>query len=343
VTKFSLKYVQAFTDRYGQLRHYFRRNGRRVVLPGVPGSREFMDAYATALAEHTAREPAKREAARPGTFAKLAAVYFASANFRNLSPTSRSNYRRIIDGFVVKHGHRHVDQFKREHAVKIVGDMADRPGAAITLLKRLRTLIRFGVELGWITVDPTQRIRSYKSKEIHTWTEAEIAQFEQRWPIGSKQRLAFALLLYTGQRGSDVCRMTQPDANGRLRVVQRKTGARLVITIHGDLRAVLDAASANHVTILTTAYGQPFSVKGFGQFVSAAIDEAGLPIRCKAHGLRKAAARRLAEAGCSANEIMAVTGHKTLSEVERYVRAAEQELLNERAIGRQSRRDEDAG
>ena len=97
------------------------------------------------------------------------------------------------------------------------------------------------------------------------------------------------------------------------------------------------------MTILTTAYSQPFSVKGFGQFVSAAIAEAGLPTRCKAHGLRKAAARRLVEAGCSANEIMAVTGHKTLSEVERYVRAAEQVRLNERAIERQARRDEDAG
>ena len=334
MTTFALKYIQSFTDRYGHQRHYFRRNGKRIVLPGLPGSREFMDAYAAAVAEHVAPEPAKRDAPKPGTFAKLAAVYFASANFLDLSPTSRRNYRRIIDGFVREHGHRRVDQFRREYAVKIIGDMADRPGAAITLLKRLRTLIRFAVELGWITADPTQRIRSYKSKEFHTWTEAEIAQFESRWPIGTKQRLAFALLLYTGQRGSDVCCMTQPDAGGRLRVVQQKTGAKLIITIHRDLRTVLDASPTDHVTILTTAYGQTFSVKGFGQFVSAAITEAGLPERCKAHGLRKAAARRLAEAGCSANEIMAVTGHKTLSEVERYVRAAEQEWLNEAAMKR---------
>ncbi len=105
-------------------------------------------------------------------------------------------------------------------------------------------------------------------------------------------------------------------ADGRIRVVQQKTGARLVITAHPDLKAILDAAPTDHVTILTTAYGKPFSVKGFGQFLSAAIAEAGLPSRCKAHGLRKAAARRLAEAERSAIEIMAVTGHKTLAEVE---------------------------
>jgi integrase len=339
VTSFTLKYVQSFIDRYGNPRHYFRRNGRRAVLPGLPGSREFMDAYAAALSEHTAPLRPKRESAKPGTFARLATVYFASANFRNLSPTSRRNYRRIIDGFIRVHGHRRVDQFKREHAVKIIGEMSDRPGAAITLLKRLRTLVRFAVELGWINSDPTHRIRSYKSKEFHTWTEAEIEQFERRWPIGTKQRLAFALLLYTGQRGSDVCSMTQPDAKGRLGVVQQKTGAKLVITIHRELRTVLDASPTDHITILTTAYGKPFSVKGFGQFISAAISAAGVPGRCKAHGLRKAAARRLAEAGCSANEIMAVTGHKTLSEVERYVRAAEQERLNKAAIARQTRSD----
>src|SRR5262245_21768537 len=69
--------------------------------------------------------------------------------------------------------------------------------------------------------------------------------------------------------------------------------------------------------------------------MSDAIREAGLPPCCKAHGLRKAAARRLAEAGCSAHEIMAVTGHKTLGEVERYTRAAEQERLNAAAMAKQ--------
>ena len=70
--------------------------------------------------------------------------------------------------------------------------------------------------------------------------------------------------------------------------------------------------------------------------MSGAIRDAGLLSRCKPHGLRKAAARRLAEAGCSASEIMAITGHKTLAEVERYTRAAGQEQLARRAIKRQS-------
>jgi integrase len=68
--------------------------------------------------------------------------------------------------------------------------------------------------------------------------------------------------------------------------------------------------------------------------ISTAICEAGLPERCNAHGLRKAAARRPAEAACSASEIAAITGHKTLAEVERYTR--DQERLARQAIQRQS-------
>src|SRR5262245_58598029 len=38
----------------------------------------------------------------------------------------------------------------------------------------------------------------------HTWTVAELEQFEARHPIGSKARLALAHLTYTGVRRSDV-------------------------------------------------------------------------------------------------------------------------------------------
>ena len=70
------------------------------------------------------------------------------------------------------------------------------------------------ISRGWITSDPTYRMRAFASGEFHTWTEDEIAQFEAHWPIGSKQRLAFALHLYTGQRRSDVHRMTWADYDG---------------------------------------------------------------------------------------------------------------------------------
>ena len=121
-----------------------------------------------------------------------------------------------------------------------------------------------------------------------------------------------------------------------IRVAQQKTATRLTIPLHEDLKGLLAIAPRENSTILATVYKKPFSVKGFGNMFSDATHEAGLPRRCVPHGLRKAAARRLAEAGCSASEIMAITGHKTLAEVERYTRAAEQERLARQAIKRQS-------
>ena len=226
---------------------------------------------------------------------------------------------------------------QRDNVIAIIGSMADRPGAASMLLKRLRVLLRFGIDLGWMKQDPTLRVKGYRSTELHTWTEEELAQFEARWPIGTKQRLAFGLLLYTGQRGSDVRKMVWTDIAGTsIRVAQQKTGAKLVIPLHPRLQELLADARRSQAAIMATEHGAAFSVKGFGQFVSAAIQAAGLLARCKAHGLRKAAARRLAEAGCTSKEIAAVTGHKTLAEVERYTRAADQERLAREAISKQS-------
>jgi integrase len=50
--------------------------------------------------------------------------------------------------------------------------------------------------------------------------------------------------------------------------------------------------------------------------------------------LRKAALTRLADAGCSAHEIAAISGHKTLSEVQRYTNATNQAKLARAAMER---------
>lgn len=332
-----LKYIHVFRDRTGCTRYYFRRHGKRTPLPGLPGSREFMDTYGALLADLPAK-PVAREVAGEGTFAALAARYFASPQYASLAVSSRTNYRRVIDGFLLEHGKRRVNQMTRQHVDAVIGKMAAKPGAGIVLLKRLRTLISYAVALGWIDRDPTAGVKQYKSKEVHTWTEEELAQFEAHWPDGSRERLTYALLLYTGQRGSDVYRMTWGDIAGdTIRVAQQKTAAKLVITLHPNLRRVLAMAPRSHLSILATAFDQSFTVKGFGNMISTAIQTAGLPSRCKAHGLRKAAARRLAEAGCTASEIAAITGHKTLAEVERYTRMADQEKMARAAIAKQSR------
>ena len=81
-----------------------------------------------------------------------------------------------------------------------------------------------------------------------------------------------------------------------------------------------------------TATGKPFTPTGFGHWFFDRCREAGLTVGLSAHGLRKAMCRRLAEAGCSTHQIMAISGHKTLSEVQRYTKAAEQSRMARQAM-----------
>lgn len=91
------------------------------------------------------------------------------------------------------------------------------------------------------------------------------------------------------------------------------------------------------MTFLVTGFGRPFTRAGFGNWFRDRVQEAGLPDCCAAHGLRKAAARRLAEAGCSPSQIAAITGHRTLKEVARYTAAASQAHLTKDALATQMR------
>src|SRR5882724_1582867 len=121
--------------------------------------------------------------------------------------------------------------------------------------------------------------------------------------------------------------------NGALQVRQQKTGASLAIPIHSALKAVLDATPSEHLTFLTTKDGKPFSPAGFTNWFREMCNEAGLPKGTSAHGLRKAACRRLAEAGCSANVIASISGHASLREVERYTKAADQARMARVGMG----------
>lgn len=328
-----LPYVRIYKDRTGKERQYFRYRGRNTPLPGAVGSSEFNAAYAAC--RDAINAPAPTKGPLPGTIAEIVARYYASGKFRNLAAGSKGQYRLVLDRFAAEHGARHARQIQPKHIEAIIAKLP--PGAAYYLLKRLRTMMKFAVKERMIVTDPTAGIDLNRIGEIHTWTDEELRQFEERWAIGTTQRLAYSLMLYTGQRVSDACKMPWPDEQG-FRVTQQKTGAQLVIPIHPTLAAVLAATKRRHV-VLMTEYGRPFTVKGLGNLMSAAIRGAKLPARCKTHGLRKAAARRLAEAGASEKQIAAITGHKTLAEVARYTKAADQTKLARQAMTKQAEND----
>ena len=329
------KFVQSFIDRHGKPRFYFRRAGFKAVpLPGLPWSPEFMAAYEQALAGQPLQVAGART--KPGTIRALAVSYFNSIKFRSLRPSTQSVYRRMVDCLCEQYGDNRVATLRREHIVRLMAARAEKPSAANGLLKILRALMAHAVETGLRSDDPTRDVRAVivKSDGFHSWTDAEIAQFERHHAVGSRARLAFALLLYTGQRRSDVVRMgRQHIRGGFLTVKQVKTGVVLDIPVVADLEANISSTAAGDLTFLMTQYGRPFTAAGFSHWFRDQCDAAGLP-HCNSHGLRKAAARLLAEAGCTAHEIAAITGHASLREVVRYTKAADQRRLATAAMGK---------
>jgi integrase len=332
------RYVHGFIDRNGIARYYFRRHGKRTALPGLPWSPEFMAAYAAAEAQGP-KHPAKTGIERtvPGSINALAVAYLNSAGFQNLAKGTQDTYRCLLDNFRIEHGNRSAVSLDRRAVSALVAQKANKPAAASNRLRIIRLLMRFAVVQGWRDDDPTTGVKPPKMRSggFHTWTDDEIKAFEATHPMGSRARLAFALLLWTAQRRGDVVRMGRQNIqNDWLTIRQQKTGVTVQIPIHSELRTAIDSYPHKNLTLLVTDFGKPFSSAGFGNWFREMCREAGLPDNCAAHGLRKAAARRLAEAGCTAHQIMAITGHKTLREVTRYTDAADRHGLAATAMAK---------
>jgi integrase len=335
-------YVSSFLDRHGRRRWRFRRAGARAVyLPGRPGEPAFDAAYAAALAGAPLRDAKPGAAAKPGTVAALIAAYYRSPEYLGLAASTRATYRRFFEPFRAEHGEKRVATLPRQWIRSEMARRAANPAAANWFLRHIRMLMNFAVAEGWREASPCAGIRRQKSDSqgFRPWGDAEIAAYAARWTAGTRQRLAMDLLLYTGQRRSDVVRMTlghirQTPEGPEIRVRQQKTGAPLWLPLHPALQRSIAATPRRGLALIETAFGKPFSAAGFSQrFVAWAL-AAGIPAGFSAHGLRKAAGARLAETGASTRAIMAVLGHKSLAEAERYTASADQRRLARAAIAR---------
>jgi enterobacteria phage integrase len=328
VAVIKLDYVNGYTDRTGKKRYYFRRGGKRLgALPGAVGSDEFMAAYQNYLtdAKPTAAPPRTGE----GTFGRLVTEYYGSQAFRNLKPSSQKAYKYALKPLAKAHGHRLVRDMRADKVAKIIQDIGEtKPGMANFTKSVLQKLMKYAVKAKWRSDNPVIGIERFKSGEHHTWTEGELKTFETRWRLGTRERLAYALLLYTIQRVGDVAKMRRADiVDGELHVVQDKTGAELYLPILPELAQAMKAYPAKGLALIGAETGTPLTRPGLSDFMARAIGEAGLPAKCVSHGLRKAGMRRMAEAGFTEKQIAAWSGHKTLREIERYTNAADQRRL----------------
>lgn len=330
MTSIKLRYIKEYS-RNGKTYRYFRRKGLpSVLLPGLPGSRAFNEAYQAALTE----KPIPVGPDAPGTMGRLICDYYGSVDFANLKPSSKRSYRVVLEHVRTNHGHRMVSEMPADKASDMIEKIGrTRPGMANLARAVMKLLFKFATRKRMKHQNPFDGIASYKIGTRHTWTDEQLKAFEKRWEIGTQQRLDYASLLFSGQRGGDVTRMVRPSPKATtIKVVQEKTGVELTIPIHPEWRKAIDAVPAKGLSLIGNANGRPISRGVLTWRIRKAAKAAGLPPECKAHGLRKALMRILAEAGNSSKRIAAMSGHKTLKEIERYTDAADQQRLAEEAM-----------
>ena len=331
MAKVEYGFIKSYLDRHGKPRHYFRKKGcKSVMLPGLPGSEEFNRAYEQALAGAPRIEIAASRT-RAGSINAMIVGYLGSAAFAGLAPDTQPTYRRILEGIRREHGDMSVATLQRRHVVQMLDAKKDTPGASRSFLKCVRLIIQYAINIGIRQDDPTAglRVKQPKTGGHPTWSEENIAAFRAAYPIGTKPRLAMELLLGTALRCADVVKLGRGHIrNGTLTMpVTQKTKVPLVIPVSAEMAEAINAAApSEHVTFLINERGRSFGPKKFGEWFSEQCRRAGLN-GVSAHGLRKGASRRLAEAGCTAPEIAAITGHKSLAEVQRYIAEADRARL----------------
>ena len=260
--------------------------------------------------------------------------FYGSRMFTDLKPSTRQLYRYALEPMLKEHGHRSATLMTAENAEKIINTIGEkRPGMGNLSRAVMRRVMAFAVKTKRRKDNPMLGIEAFKVGEHHTWTDAELKQFETKWRLGTRERLAYSLLLYTAQRVGDVAKMNRADiADGMIYIEQEKTGAKVWVPIAPELAKAMKAYPAKGLTLIGKENGQPLKRAALSALMRSAIKQAGLPSRCVSHGLRKSAMRRLAEADGTANQIASVSGHMTLKEVERYTKAADQKKLAKAAM-----------
>lgn len=326
------QYIHVYQDRHGKERVYFNRPGvKKIALPGPVYSEPFWTAYHKALAGNPVEPTAGVEKTIKGSINDLITRYYQSAEFIKKRPATQRNYKSVLEPFRAEHGDKPVSMIEPKHLSAIVSAVSLRStSAAYNLRKRLVMIFKLAVQLDFIKRSPMPDVKrvDHQTKGYETWSEEDITKFRAHWKQGTPQRIAMEILLYTGLRRADAVRLGPQHIRGDyIEITAQKTDADLSIPIHADFRAVLDTIPHRHMVFMATAYGAARSEKAFTNWIIEAARDAGLPPHRSPHGLRKATCRRLAEAGCSVWQIMAITGHRDIKEVQKYVEAANQKKL----------------
>lgn len=339
-----LRYVHEDVDRHGNVRVYFwRKGGPKIRMREKQGSAEFFLRYRELVDGGVQTRWLGDRAPSAGTFGWLVEQFILSPTYKGYRPSTQRMRQRVLLSMCDEPIQPGSERLFRDmplsavtpKALRVLRDRkAGLPGAGSNRVKSLRKMFEWALEEDQIGTNPARDLKKPKSSSAgyHTWTTDEVERFERKHPLGTRARLAISLLMWTGVRRSDVVRLgRQHVREGWLKFRTVKNDMAVNVPMLPALQAVIDASTCGDLTYLVTEHGKPFSEAGFGNWFRDVCVEAGVPGR--AHGLRKAGATLLAERGATPHQLMAIFGWRTLTEAERYTRAAERKGMAGQAMG----------
>ena len=317
----------------GKTYYYYRRAGQRVPIREAFGTPEFVAAWRR-IHDGFETPSAAAGGTAPGSLAHLIAAYKAAPEFTELAVKTRYEHARYLDILNRAHGRLTVAVMPRDFVLGLRDKHAARPRTANYFVAILRRLMAFAMDRPTtfgVTANPAARIKPLREGPGHRpWLPHEIETFRESAP--AEMTLALLLALGTGQRLGDVLRMAWGNySGGTIEVVQGKTGERLWVPVHRDLRQTLDNTPKRGAVILTTKTGRPWRKDHFSHAWRRAILAAGLD-GLTFHGLRKTAGSWLIDAGCTDREAMDILGHRTHAMVGRYVAGRDRKASAKSAI-----------
>jgi integrase len=318
-------YLSKDRDQHGVRKAFVRRYGRKIRLRAQYGTVEFASEYAQAIEALNQHAPhiAAKSKTPAGTLKWLAERYFASAEFKRLPKQSQRTRRGVIEHCLREPYAPGSNKTMAQCPIPLLGAKhirvlrdrkADKPGASKHRLQYLSSMFSWAVEANLMHHNPCRDVKplKYESDGFHIWVAEEIKTFEDRHPIGSMARLAFAIMYHLGVRRSDAVKLGPKHIRGnKISFVQTKTrrvvGDAVVLPMPEELADIIAKTPCGSETFLVTSRRRSFTSNGFGNWFRDRCDEAGLP-QCSAHGIRKHVASDLAERGASSSQMDSFMG-----------------------------------
>jgi integrase len=313
-------------------------HGPRTRLRAAYGSPEFLAEYHAAV---TGEPISKRRGAGHGTLQWLWDDYRKSSAWSSLANATRRQRENIMRGVLKGASDMPLSAVDRDAIIDGRESRAKTPSQANNFLNTMRALFSWAVDNGRIRADPTEGVKIVKRPKtggFHAWTEDEVQRFERHWPVGTRERLAFTILLYTGLRRGDAAILgRQHVSDGVILMRAEKTGAQLMIPILPELERVIAATKTGDLTFVATASGGPMRKESFGNWFHDACKAASVP--GSAHGLRKAGAARAASNGATVAQLNAIFGWTDSQMASLYTKSADRKRLAKEAISKLSRNE----